>query len=69
MKFLREVAPMQQYLVQTKMDRSVLVSADDTESIVCTINNDLEVTKGTFRQLGINMSLGKSVMDTVSFLS
>ena len=68
MKFLREVAPMQQYLVKTKMDRSVLVSADDAESIVCTINKDLEVTKGTFRQLGLNMSLGKSVMDTVSFL-
>ena len=58
MKFLKEISPMQQYLVKTKMDRSVLVSVDDADSVVCTINNDFEVTKGTFRQLSLNMSLG-----------
>ena len=58
MKFLREISPMQQFLVKSKMDRSILVAVVDAESVVCTINTDFEVTKGTYRQLSLNISFG-----------
>lgn len=66
-KYLKDILPLQQWLVKSKMGRSVLTSADDAQLVVCNIKN-LEVTKECYRQLGVNNSLKEDVMDAVAAL-
>lgn len=67
MKYLKVILPLQQWLVKSKMDRSILTSADDAQIVVCSIK-DFEVTKECYRQLGVNNSLKENVMDAVAAL-
>jgi hypothetical protein len=45
-KYLKDILPLQQWLVKTKMDHSVLTSEDDGRTVVSTING-FDVTKDT----------------------
>ena len=66
-KYLKDISPLQQWLVKTKMDHSVLTSEDDGRTVVSTING-FDVTKECFRQLGVHQSLKEGVMDAVASL-
>lgn len=65
-KYLRDILPLQQWLVKSKMSHSILTSEDDGLTVVSKIKN-LEVTKECYRQLGINESVKTALMDAVAF--
>ena len=67
MKYLKEITPLQQWLVRQKMSRSILTNEDDGRSIISTVKG-FEVTKECFRQLGLNSSLKEIVMDAIAAL-
>jgi len=66
-KYLRDILPLQQWLVKSKMSHSILTSEDDGLIVVSKIKN-FEVTKECYRQLGINESVKTALMDAVAFL-
>jgi hypothetical protein len=67
MKYLKEITPLQQWLVRQKMSRSILTNEDDGRTIISTVKV-FEVTKDCFRQLGLNNSLKEIVMDAIAAL-
>ena len=67
MKYLKDITPLQQWLVRQKMSRSILTNEDDGRTIISTVKV-FEVTKDCFRQLGLNNSLGEIVMDAIAAL-
>jgi hypothetical protein len=67
MKYLKDVTPLQQWLVRQKMSRSILTNEDDGRTIISTVKV-FEVTKDCFRQLGLNNSLKEIVMDAIAAL-
>ena len=67
MKYLKDITPLQQWLVRQKMSRSILTNEDDGRTIISTVKV-FEVTKACFRQLGLNNSLGEIVMDAIAAL-
>ena len=66
-KYLRDILPLQQWLVKSKMSHSILTSEDDGLTVVSKIK-DFEVTKECYRQLGINESVKEKLMDAVASL-
>jgi len=66
-KYLRDILPLQQWLVKSKMSHSILTSEDDGLAVVSKIKT-LEVTKECYRQLGINESVKAALMDAVASL-
>ena len=76
-KYLKDILPLQQWLVKNKMSQSILTSEDDGLSEVSTIKlskgedgDDISivVNKQCFRQLGFNQPLGENVNDAVACL-
>lgn len=66
-KYSKEISPLQQWLVKSKMEHSVLTSAEDGHIPVSSIDN-FSVTKAAFQQLGVNYSLKSDLMDAVACL-
>ena len=64
---MKDILPLQQWLVKTKMCQSILTNEDDARTVVAKIDK-FEVTKECFRQLGVNNSLQVNVMDAVASL-
>lgn len=76
-KYLKDILPLQQWLVKNKMSQSILTSEDDGLSEVSTIklskgedgeDISIVVNKQCFRQLGVNQPLGENVIDAVACL-
>jgi len=75
-KYLKDILPLQQWLVKNKMSQSVLTSEDDGRSVVSKIKvgqseddgRYFEVNKQSFRQLGVHEPLKDNVMDAVACL-
>ncbi len=67
MKYLKEITPLQQWLVKSKMSHSILTNEDDGKTVVSNVK-DFEVTKECFRQFGLNITLKDVVMDTIAAL-
>jgi hypothetical protein len=51
---IKDILPLQQWLVKTKMGHSVLTSEEDGRTVVSTING-FDVTKECFRKLGVHV--------------
>lgn len=66
-KYLKDILPLQKWLVKSKMSQSILTNEDDAATVVSEIK-DFKVTKGCYRQLGVNNSLTGNVMDAVAAL-
>ncbi len=69
-KYLKDILPLQQWLVKSKMSQSVLTSEDDGLSVVSKIvvsrsENDsltFEVNKQCFRQFGVHEPMKENVI-------
>lgn len=66
-KYLKDILPLQKWLVKNKMSQSILTNEDDAGTVVSEIK-DFKVTKGCYKQLGLNNSLTENVMDAVAAL-
>ena len=72
-KYLKDILPLQQWLVKSKMSQSVLTSEDDGLSVVSKIvvsrseddSLTFEVNKQCFRQLGVHEPMKENVIDAV----
>lgn len=67
MKYLKDIIPLQQWLVKSKMSRSILTSEEDGLTTISRIKA-FNVTKECFRQLGVNYSVKENVMDAIAAL-
>lgn len=67
-KYLKDILPLQQWLVKNKMSQSILSGEDDGLTVVTSTIKGFVVTKKCYRQLGINQSLKEDVMDAIASL-